>query len=60
MTEKTRGERGAEERRLRAEEALKANLKRRKDQARARRAAVPETETLAESAGPKASEPDEA
>lgn len=39
MAEKTRAEQAAEDRRRRAEEALKANLKRRKEQARARRAA---------------------
>jgi hypothetical protein len=53
MAEKTRGEFSAEARRRRAEEALKANLKRRKEQARARR-----TEATAPGAEREAPEPD--
>lgn len=41
MVEKKRGELAAEDRRRRAEEALKANLRRRKEQARARRSIEP-------------------
>lgn len=52
MAEKTRAEQAAEDRRRRAEEALKANLKRRKEQARARRLAGAADGTGAEPADP--------
>ncbi|WP_164470485.1 MULTISPECIES: hypothetical protein [unclassified Aureimonas] len=48
MAEKTRAEQAAEDRRRRAEESLKANLRRRKEQARARRSIGPEEDAGAE------------
>ncbi|WP_200939454.1 hypothetical protein [Aureimonas sp. Leaf454] len=58
MADRTRGEIAAEARRLRAEEALKANLRRRKEQARARRADSASPETAAE--GPEPGEANKA
>ena len=52
MVEKTQAELAAERRRQRAEEALKANLRRRKEQARARRAGA-----TAPASGPDEAEP---